>query len=76
MTDPLGSIGNILSDNPELYQAVLDNLPFGVSIQTKNRVIIYENKFISSLLGSYYKRYCYDRWNYLPDRENEIITPI
>ena len=53
------------------FEWVLDELPFGVSIQTINRQILYENEAVKDLVGSYVYRYCFNRWHYLPGKGNE-----
>jgi len=50
---------------------LLDNLPFGVSVQTKNREIIYENKKVKEMVGSFLYRQCYNRWHYLENQGEE-----
>lgn len=53
------------------FNLLLDNLPFGVSVQTKNRKIIYENEKMKKMVGSFLYRQCYNRWHYLEDRGDE-----
>lgn len=53
------------------FEWVLDELPFGVSVQTINRQILYENEAVKDLVGSYVYRYCFNRWHYLPGKGNE-----
>ncbi len=50
---------------------LLDNLPFGVSVQTKERKIIYENEKMKKMVGSFLYRQCYNRWHYLENRGEE-----
>ena len=61
------------SFNFEVYELALENLPFGVSIQTKDRVIQYENEKAASLFGNnlLHDR-CYHRWNYISGEGNSI----
>jgi len=53
------------------FRQILDELPFGISVQTKEREIIYENKKVKELVGSFLYRQCYNRWHYLEKRGNE-----
>jgi len=53
------------------YQWILDELPFGVSVQTVNREILYENETMKELVGSYISRHCFNRWHYLPGKGDE-----
>ncbi len=53
------------------YQWVLDQLPFGVSVQTLDREIIYENETVKDLVGSYIRKSCFNRWYYLEGRGDE-----
>ena len=59
--------------NFELYELALDNLPFGISIQTKDRTIQYENETAVIFFGnaSLHEK-CYRRWNYLPGEGDSI----
>ena len=49
----------------ENFRQILDKLPFGISVQTKDREIIYENTKVKELVGSFLYRQCYNRWHYL-----------
>jgi PAS domain-containing protein len=40
----------------EGFQWVLDKLPVGISVQTPNREILYENETVKELIGSYLHR--------------------
>ena len=51
---------------------ILDTLPFGLSVQNKNRIIIYENQKVKELTGSYKDHQCFTRWNYLPDEGTKV----
>jgi len=53
------------------YLWVLDQLPFGISVQTIERKILYENESVINLVGSYTKRHCFNRWHYLEGEGNE-----
>jgi hypothetical protein len=53
------------------FEWILDELPFGISVQKLDRTIIYENQKVKDLVGSFLYRQCYNRWHYLPERENE-----
>ncbi len=53
------------------FQWVLDELPFGVSVQSADRKILYENESVKKLVGSYVTRKCYNRWHYIPGKGNE-----
>ncbi len=50
------------------YNLILDELPFGVSVQTIDRKIIFENKKVKELVGSFLYRQCYNRWHYLENQ--------
>ena len=59
-------------DTPSLnFNLILNELPFGVSVQTIDRKIIYENKKVKELVGSFLYRQCYNRWHYIEERGNE-----
>lgn len=47
------------------FSKVLDILPFGISIQTKDRKVIYENEKVKELVGSYRGTFCFKRWEYI-----------
>ncbi|MCE7741753.1 MAG: hypothetical protein GOP50_04785 [Candidatus Heimdallarchaeota archaeon] len=53
------------------YQWILDEFPFGVSVQTIDREILYENEAVKDLVGSYITRHCFNRWHYLPGKGDE-----
>ncbi len=53
------------------FEWLIDALPFGISIQTKDRIVLYENKAVKELLGNFKGNYCYRRWKYLPDGGKE-----
>ena len=52
---------------PNLEKTILDSLPIAISVQTKDLTIIYENKVMVDLIGSYMSAKCWNRWNYLTD---------
>ncbi len=58
-------------DKNEGYQWILDHLPFGISVQTVERQILYENAAVKDLVGSYVYRYCFNRWHYLEGKGDE-----
>ncbi len=53
------------------FQWILDELPFGVSVQTLDRKILYENEVVKELVGSYIYRHCFNRWHYLPGQGDQ-----
>lgn len=57
--------------NNKEFEWLVNALPLGISIQTKDRVVLYENKAVKDLLGSFKGHYCYKRWKYLPDGGKE-----
>ena len=46
---------------------ILDILPYGISIQTIEYKVLYENKAMTDLVGHYMGKKCFTRWSYLPD---------
>ena len=52
----------------EDMREILDNLPFGISIQSAERIILYENKAVRELLGSFLNDKCYKRWEYIENQ--------
>ncbi len=52
------------------FEWILDKLPFGISVQKKDRTIIYENQKTKDMVGSFLFRQCYNRWHYIPKRKN------
>ncbi|MHA2362685.1 MAG: hypothetical protein ACXAC7_01910 [Candidatus Hodarchaeales archaeon] len=64
---------NIMKSSLETtYKLILDNLPFGVSLQDKKRIIFFENKKAKELLGSFHTRPCFHRWQYLPNEGHKV----
>ncbi len=55
----------------EDFQWILDLLPFGISVQTIERKILFENETVQELLGSYVQRSCFSRWHYLEGKGDE-----
>jgi len=53
------------------YQWILDQLPFGISVQTIERKILFENEAVKDLVGSYIHRSCFNRWHYLEGKGDE-----
>ena len=47
----------------EQFDEILHSLPIGVTIQSLNRVILYENLFHQNYYGSYQLKKCYERWS-------------
>jgi hypothetical protein len=58
-------------DQNEGFQWILDHLPFGISVQTLDRKILYENSAVKELVGSYIYRHCFNRWHYLEGKGDE-----
>ena len=52
------------------FEWILDELPFGISVQKVDRTIIYENQKTKDMVGSFLFRQCYNRWHYIPERKN------
>ncbi|MHA1910095.1 MAG: hypothetical protein ACTSYA_00225 [Candidatus Kariarchaeaceae archaeon] len=50
---------------PNLEKTILDSLPIGISVQTIDLTLIYENKAMVNMVGSYLGVKCWNRWNYL-----------
>ena len=67
----MSSKDNSLALSSEYFRKILDKLPFGISVQTKDRKIIFENEKVKELVGSFLYRQCYNRWHYLEKRGNE-----
>lgn len=59
------------SDTIEL-SIILNTLPFGLSVQNRKRVILYENDKCKELTGSFKNHHCYGRWKYITG-EGEAI---
>ncbi|MBA7541211.1 hypothetical protein ES705_33518 [subsurface metagenome] len=60
---------NLLSQNQTSssnFSWILDELPYGISVQDTNRTILYENKKVKELLGTYMGTQCFKRWTYIP----------
>lgn len=55
----------------ENFQWILDQLPFGISLQTIEREILFENETVKDLVGSYIHRTCFSRWHYLEGKGDE-----
>lgn len=53
------------ADNMSILEVILNNLPFGISVQNKERKILYENEIVKKLVGSYHSHQCFKRWGYL-----------
>ena len=47
----------------EQFDEILHSLPIGVTIQSLNRVILYEILFHQNYYGSYQLKKCYERWS-------------
>jgi len=58
-------------DNIEL-SVILNALPFGLSVQNKKRIILYENDKCKELTGSFKSHHCFGRWKYITG-EGEAI---
>lgn len=48
------------------FSWILDELPFGISVQDTNHTVLYENKKVKELLGTYLGKKCFKRWTYIP----------
>ena len=44
------------------FSWILDELPFGISVQDTNHTVLYENKKVKELLGTYLGKKCFKRW--------------
>jgi len=51
-----------------LAEEILDSLPFGISVQSIDRVLLYENKAMREIFGDNPREYCFSRWKYLDDQ--------
>ena len=68
----LESLINSSEDNKIIMDLILNNLPFGLSVQNRERKIIYENNKAKDLTGSFHLKHCYNRWAYLPEEGLKI----
>ena len=55
---------------------ILDELNLGISVQDRNFNVIYENKTVISMVGSYLGCQCYLRWEYLGQRGQCPDCPV
>ncbi|MHA2250299.1 MAG: PAS domain-containing protein [Candidatus Kariarchaeaceae archaeon] len=55
----------------KLSKQILDMLPYAISVQSKDRVVLFENKKMIELFGTKQGQLCYTRWNYLLDYEDK-----
>ena len=73
--DNPSNLETILSSSNELnlsLESILNSFPFGISIQDKDRIILFENDKAKSLTGSFCHKKCFLRWKYLPEEGNSI----
>ena len=73
--DNPSNLERIISSSNELnlsLDSILNSLPFGISIQDKDRIILFENEKAKSLTGSFCHKKCFLRWKYLPEEGNSI----
>ena len=68
----LQEIGSSINKKEPLLETILNTLPFGISVQTKDRKVIFENDKIKELVGSYASNHCFSRWNYIPGEGKTI----
>lgn len=54
------------------FELILNALPFGISVQTSERIVLYENQKAKELTGSYKLHLCFNRWKHLPDEGDAI----
>ena len=69
------NLDTILSQTSEFnlsLESILNSLPFGISVQDKERVILFENEKAKLLTGSFRNKKCYLRWRYLPEEGKSI----
>ena len=60
---------NLLSHNQSSsgnFSWILDELPYGISVQDTNHIVLYENKKVKELVGTYMGKQCFNRWSYIP----------
>ena len=57
------------------FDVILNALPFGISVQSKDRYVLYENQKAKELTGSFKLNHCYNRWKHLPD-EGTFVQPV
>ncbi len=49
------------------FSKLLDSMPFAISVQrVEKQIVVYENKKMIELVGSYLNKPCYSRWLYIP----------
>ena len=48
------------------FSWILDELPYGISVQDTNHIVLYENKKVKELVGTYMGKQCFKRWTYIP----------
>ena len=63
------------NDNPNEFaklSLILDFLPFGISVQNKSRVVLYENKKARILTGSFKSTHCFSRWKHIKSEGDTI----
>ena len=66
-----GSKQDVETSGIENYKWILDQLPFGISVQTIDRKILFENEAVKDLVGSFIHRSCFNRWYYLEGKGDE-----
>lgn len=54
------------------FEMILNALPFGISVQNKDRLVLYENRKAKDLTGSFKLRHCFKRWEHLPDEGDSV----
>lgn len=60
--------------NSGVQDDILDSLPFAITVQNQDRIVLYENKAAVDFLGSWLGRKCFLRWSYKEDYENKICS--
>ena len=62
---------NQTAKNP-ILDVIINNLPFGISVQDKKRLIIFENDKAKELVGPFQSQHCYLRWDHIPGEGKTI----
>ncbi len=63
---------NLLNENDTGLSDILNSLPFGITLQSIDRIILYENEKAKELTGSYKNHQCFTRWMYLEGEGNTV----
>jgi hypothetical protein len=64
----------IKSNNSSHFDLILNSLPFGISVQSSDRIVLYENSKAIELIGSFNLKHCFTRWDHIPNEGTAICT--